>query len=324
MYMKLGYAESLSFVCLISSHSYWFLFLLFFFLDAPEITYISAPATLNGVETLTLNCTADGNPEPTITWTRLPNGIILNMPWTVTGKAHAGGYRCSASNIIGTVTKDTSITVNRMYHVIGWYLLAYPEALCQINRENKLFFFLNNFSDIPKNAKTEWFSPQLFPNSQDFTVATKLRNAFKSLHGFEGRCQEIREICMDFEPCLKVLSLTSVQHKIIKVCQIILHKLRSKYIRKHKVESRLLCYEPLFNSSRIKENKTVPPLGKKKSQHDVTPQLRSHICRWHPSLSSFSLVLRTTTGKWFLLPAFFHAFWPFHGYSRLFSSRFRF
>ena len=35
-------------------------------------------------------------------------------------------------------------------------------------------------------------------------------------------------------------------------------------MRKHKVESCLLCYEPLFNASRIKENKTVPPLGKKK------------------------------------------------------------
>ena len=35
-------------------------------------------------------------------------------------------------------------------------------------------------------------------------------------------------------------------------------------MRKHKVESRLLCYEQLFNASRIKENKTVPPLGKKK------------------------------------------------------------
>ena len=52
---------------------------------------------------------------------------------------------------------------------------------------------------------------------------------------------------------------------IIVMIQIILHKLRSKYMRKHKVESRLLCYEPLFNASRIKENKTVPPWVRKKS-----------------------------------------------------------
>ena len=43
-------------------------------LDAPEITHISAPQTPNRGEMLTLNCTADGNPAPNITWTRLSNG----------------------------------------------------------------------------------------------------------------------------------------------------------------------------------------------------------------------------------------------------------
>ena len=46
---------------------------------------------------------------------------------------------------------------------------------------------------------------------------------------------------------------------------IILHKLRSKYMRKHQVESHLLCYEPLFNTSRIKEKHNCTPLGKKMS-----------------------------------------------------------
>ena len=44
---------------------------------------------------------------------------------------------------------------------------------------------------------------------------------FKSLYGFGGRCREIRDICMDFEPCLKVHSLISVQHKSIKLDQMI-------------------------------------------------------------------------------------------------------
>ena len=50
----------------------------------------------------------------------------------------------------------------------------------------------------------------------------------------------------------------------------LLHKLCSKYMRKHKVESHLLCYELLFNASRINENKGVP-LCKKKVTHDVIP-----------------------------------------------------
>ena len=56
---------------------------------------------------------------------------------------------------------------------------------------------------------------------RDFTVVTELRDVFKSLYGLEGRGQEIRDICMDFEPCLKVRSLISVQHKSIKLGQMI-------------------------------------------------------------------------------------------------------
>ena len=85
---------------------------------------------------LTLNCTADGNPEPNITWTRLPNGETVNMPLTVTGKKYVEDYRCTASNGIGTVSKDTSVT--RMYHVIEWYLFAYPHALCQMKPKQRL------------------------------------------------------------------------------------------------------------------------------------------------------------------------------------------
>ena len=103
-------------------------FFVFCCLDAPEITHISAHQTLNTGEVLTLNCTADGNPAPTITWTRLSNGNIVNMPLTVTGKEYEGDYRCTALNSIGTVTKITSITVNRMYHLIWRYLLAYVEV----------------------------------------------------------------------------------------------------------------------------------------------------------------------------------------------------
>ena len=33
---------------------------------------------------------------------------------------------------------------------------------------------------------------------------------------FVGRCQEIRAICVDFEPCLEVHTLISVQRKSIK------------------------------------------------------------------------------------------------------------
>ena len=59
------------------------------------------------------------------------------MPLTVTGKKYEEVYRCTASNGIGIVFKDTSVT--RMYHVIEWYdLFAYPQALCQMKPKQRL------------------------------------------------------------------------------------------------------------------------------------------------------------------------------------------
>ena len=41
-----------------------------------------------------------------------------------------------------------------------------------------------------------------------------------SLCGFGGRCLNIRDICMDFEPCFKVHNLVSVYPKSIKLGQM--------------------------------------------------------------------------------------------------------
>ena len=43
---------------------------------------------------------------------------------------------------------------------------------------------------------------------------------FKSLYGFGGRCLNIRDVCIDFEPCFKVYNLVSVHPKSIKLDQM--------------------------------------------------------------------------------------------------------
>ena len=42
----------------------------------------------------------------------------------------------------------------------------------------------------------------------------------KSLYGFGGRCLNIRDVCMDFEPCFKVHNLVSVHPKSIILGQM--------------------------------------------------------------------------------------------------------
>ncbi|XP_068685501.1 hemicentin-1-like [Montipora foliosa] len=78
----------------------------------PEITLISARQTVNKGDVVTLNCTANGNPAPIVRWTRLSDNSDVTMPLAISGKEHEGNYRCTASNSVGSVTRDTSIVVN--------------------------------------------------------------------------------------------------------------------------------------------------------------------------------------------------------------------
>ena len=55
---------------------------------------------------------------------------------------------------------------------------------------------------------------------RDFSVVTKLIKNFKSLYGFGPRYLNIRDVCMDFEPCFKVHNLVSVHPKSIILGQM--------------------------------------------------------------------------------------------------------
>ena len=57
-----------------------------------------------------LNCTADGNPLPNITWTRLSSNSRVTFPLAV-WRVDEGGYRCTADNGIANEIRDVFITV---------------------------------------------------------------------------------------------------------------------------------------------------------------------------------------------------------------------
>jgi len=86
--------------------------------DPPSVTHISEDQTVNEKDIVNLNCTADGKPTPSITWTRLSDNKEVHMPLTIAGKHDEGAYRCTADNGIGNpVNRNVSITVEN-YHPI--------------------------------------------------------------------------------------------------------------------------------------------------------------------------------------------------------------
>ena len=82
--------------------------------DTPEITSISDNQTLNKVDSVSLNCTADGYPAPSITWTKVSDNSPVYFPLTITSKENEGLYRCTADNGIGSpAAKEVNIILHR-------------------------------------------------------------------------------------------------------------------------------------------------------------------------------------------------------------------
>ena len=96
------------------------------------MTHISNNQTLNVGSSVTLNCSADGNPPPVISWTRVSDNSAVVFPLTNIGLQHEGTYRCTANNSVGSaVTGDVSIVVHCKYfaQLPSWTLFICLELL---------------------------------------------------------------------------------------------------------------------------------------------------------------------------------------------------
>ena len=87
--------------------------LVFDFVAPPSNIITSSDLNVTAPAELTLNCSAEGNPAPTITWTRVSDHTFLNMPVKFTGEKDKGSYRCTADNGVGKpLVKDVFVDVH--------------------------------------------------------------------------------------------------------------------------------------------------------------------------------------------------------------------
>ena len=75
--------------------------------------------------TVVLFCNASGIPEPSISWRKAGNSIVISMDNMLTlghtTKKDAGLYVCTAVNLKGSVSASASIDVHCMYILASNY-----------------------------------------------------------------------------------------------------------------------------------------------------------------------------------------------------------
>ena len=90
-------------------------------ITAPSLLQSPVETTVNQSQTAILKCSADGNPTPQITWSkmnsRLPVGrhkvtssgalILRDVAW----HGDEGVYSCEAKNLLGSVNASATLTV---------------------------------------------------------------------------------------------------------------------------------------------------------------------------------------------------------------------
>ena len=96
-------------------------------IDPPSLTTKAEDhVVLEGGPPIQLNCVADGEPKPNITWTEINSGsdsdiLFVGENFVVpNNRSNAGTYRCEASNGIGNdVNHTATVVVNCEYQFIS-------------------------------------------------------------------------------------------------------------------------------------------------------------------------------------------------------------
>ena len=94
-------------------------------ISAPSLLQRPVDMTVNESHTAILKCTADGNPSPKVTWTRLSSSLSTgrhvvessgNLSLKDVRPEDEGVYSCRAENLLGDVNASAKLTVQCKLH----------------------------------------------------------------------------------------------------------------------------------------------------------------------------------------------------------------
>ena len=87
-------------------------------ISAPEVIVSPASLTVTQHQTATFYCSADGNPEPSVSWGKISGSGMVNtdgqnnkLQIRSAGYNDSGSYVCTAKNILGKSEKEVKLFV---------------------------------------------------------------------------------------------------------------------------------------------------------------------------------------------------------------------
>ena len=91
-------------------------------ISVPDVEVFPATRTVNETDSAFFQCSASGNPRPTILWSKLENGTEITLAGASGERLHlknvtgndAGVYQCLATNILGQARGEARLVVNGM------------------------------------------------------------------------------------------------------------------------------------------------------------------------------------------------------------------
>ena len=99
-------------------------------ISAPVVIVSPTSLTVTQTQAATFYCSADGNPEPSVSWSKISDTRLISTDnkdnkLEITNVAYndSGKYFCRATNILGQVQKEVQLLVEGRLFYFFWFII---------------------------------------------------------------------------------------------------------------------------------------------------------------------------------------------------------